>query len=81
MNLVFLQGEIVSNTNFNFIYKGSHISIVEFNIKVQNNNIILLKAYDEIADYIFANCKVGDCINIIGSITNTGTIINEVYCS
>ena len=81
MNICFFSGEIDSKPNFKFIvssnlnFKDSlHISIAKFDLAVDENTKIIIKAYDDLADFCFQNLKRGDFIFISGRIND----LNEV---
>lgn len=77
MNLCFFSGIIESEPDFKFIiskkliFKDSlHISISKFYLKIDENTKILVKAYDEHADYCYKNYKRGDFISVYGKIND-----------
>ena len=70
MNLIFISGKIISNMEFKFIINSKNISIVNFYIKIKNKSIVKIKAYDEIADYIYKKYNKKDIVIIYGKITN-----------
>lgn len=81
MNLCFFGGVIESEPDFKFIvsnnlnFKDSlHISISRFKLSIDKNTKIIVKAYDELADFCFQNLKRGDFIFISGRIND----LNEV---
>lgn len=47
-----------------------NISISWFNLKIDNETIIKVKAYDELADFCYSNLKIGDFITISGTIND-----------
>ena len=59
MNIVIVNGEIISEINFNFIYnynkykKENYTSIAMCKIKLENDSIIDIYGYDDIADYLY----------------------------
>ena len=79
MNICFLIGEIVSEIQFEFILNSKNNSIAMFKLKLSNESIIEIQAYDEIADYCYRNFKMGDIVECLGHITSEGKIIlNEI---
>ena len=75
MNLCFLMGEVINEIDLKFVYnvkkKGldkNHISIVEIELELKDEQIIYLKAYNEIADYIYQHIRKNDFITIEGKI-------------
>lgn len=81
MNICFFSGVIDCKPNFKFIvsnnlnFKDSlHISIVKFDLVIDRNTKIIVKAYDELAEYCFQNLSRGDFIFVSGRIND----LNEV---
>ena len=81
MNLCFFSGVIISNPDFKFILSKNlnlknslHISICRFELKLENETIVTVKAYDELADFCYSNFKRGDFIAVSGRIND----LNEV---
>ena len=78
MNICFLIGRIISNIEYEFILNSKNISIVKFKIEVENNKIII-KAYNEMADWCYQNLKQGNIIGIEGSLNSKlEVVINEI---
>ena len=50
MNIVFVQGKIISEIEFKFIINSKNISIVIFEIELSNKSKIKAKAYNDLAD-------------------------------
>ena len=81
MNICFFSGVISTKPDFKFIisnklnFKNSlHISISRYNLKIDNNTILFIKAYDELADYCFRNLKIGDYIAVVGRINGISEV-------
>lgn len=58
MNMIIISGKIVSKVKFEFIYnqgKSEHISIARFKMRLNNESIVEIIAYDENADYVYQN--------------------------
>ena len=70
MNLVYIIGKIVSNINFKFTYKSNKNAVAVFICKLNNDALIEVKAFDNNADYSYANLKQGDFVIIEGSINS-----------
>ena len=77
MNIVIIYGEIYSNIDFKFIYnkyakkkleKYKHTSIVRCKIRIENNSIVEVYGYDNMADYMYSKLKEKDKIIIEGKI-------------
>ena len=79
MNICFLIGKIVSEIQFGFILNSKRISIAIFKLKLSNESIIEIQAYDEMADYCYMNLKIGYNIFIYGSIKNNIVLLKEFY--
>ena len=79
MNICFLIGRIVSEIQFEFILSSKRISIAIFKLKLSNESIIEIQAYDEIADYCYRNLKIGYKISIYGSIKSNIVLLKEIY--
>lgn len=66
MNICFLFGKIITIPEYYFYYHSKkHIAMISFEIK-QKNNIIKIKAYDNMADYIYRTLNKDDFILIEG---------------
>ena len=74
MNEVFLIGKIIGNIEFKFIINSKNISIVKFKIKTIDNQVINIKGYNEIADYIYSKLQKNNYIEIYGSIDTEETV-------
>ena len=66
MNEVFLIGKIITEIEFKFIINSKNISIARFKIKTLDKQIIQIKAYNEIADYVYSKFNKNDFIVIEG---------------
>ena len=76
MNEVFLIGKIITGIEFKFIIKSKDISIVIFKIEtIEYKQKIEVKAYNEMADYIYRKFNKNDMIMINGYINNVCEII------
>ena len=76
MNEVFLIGKIITEIEFKFIIKSKDISIVVFKIEtIEYKQKIEVKAYNEMADYIYRKFNKNDMIMINGYINNVCEII------
>lgn len=86
MNLCILYGQIVSEIGFDFFYNSKkHISVVSFKllpknsvISSENNQTILVKAYDENADIIYQNFQKMDYIYMEGYVTKENVEIKNI---
>ena len=71
MNICFLTGTITNEPNFKFTIdknhsfkKNKHFSICYFNLEVDSSTSVIIKAYDEFADFCYSNLKRGDDIAV-----------------
>ena len=74
MNHVFLIGKIITDINFKFIINQKNISISTFKIKTLDNQIINVKGYNEIADYVYSKLQKENFIKIYGSLDTNGVV-------
>ena len=82
MNICFLIGEIISEIKFDFVIsnkKINKISRIEFYIKLKNNNIIKIIAYNELADKCFRELEKEEIIIIQGRINTLGEVELEEF--
>ena len=75
MNLCILSGKVVNEIELKFIYNPikksigkKHISVVQVVLELQNNQKVLLKAYNEMADWFYQHIKEGDNIVVEGKV-------------
>ena len=69
MNECFFIGKIIKNNGFKFILNKKNKSKIEFELKLIDNNILKIVAYDEKADFIFRNnFDINDIVFIKGKI-------------
>lgn len=79
MNEVFLIGKIVSRINFDFIIKSKKHAISKFKIETFDGTLLNIRAYDKLADYVYAKLKKDDSIFIYGSLNNNFVFGKSVY--
>ena len=75
MNLVFVQGKIISNIEFKFIRNSKHTSIAIFAIELSNKSIVKVKAYNELADYCYSKLNKSDNVLIEGKLDGNIEIV------
>lgn len=76
MNICFLIGKIVSDIEFKFIINNKkYNSISIFKLKIDENCILTIKSYNEMADYCYKNLIKSDYIAIYGKIDSKMEII------
>lgn len=79
MNEVFLIGKIITNIEFKFMINSKNISIAKFEIEIiSNKQTISLKAYDEIADFVYSSFSKNDIVMINGYLDNNGEVITKI---
>ena len=77
MNLVYIQGKVVSKIDFKFIIYSKNISVAIFKVELRNKSVVKVKAYNEMADYCYRKLNEGREIIIEGRL-NTKL---EVICN
>ena len=75
MNLCFLIGKVVSEIKFDFILNSKDISIARFSIELENKSIVVIKGYNEIADYCYKKLIKSRIVGIQGSLNSNKEII------
>ena len=79
MNRVFLMGKIITDIEFKFIINSKNISVSMFKIKtIKDNQIINIKAYNELADYFYSKYKKGDAVMIEGKLEENEVIVTQL---
>ena len=79
MNKVFLIGRIITEIEFKFIINSKNISIASFKIETLDKQIIQIKAYNEIADYVYRRFNKNDIITIEGKLEeNCVTMVKSI---
>lgn len=86
MNICFFSGIIIDKPEFKFIINKKlnfkqckNISIIEINLKLENETIIKIKGYDEIAEKCYRELKQGEYIFLYGKINSIYEIIIDYY--
>ena len=75
MNLCFLIGKVVSEIQFDFLLNSKDISIVRFSIELENKSVVIVKGYNEIADYCYKKLIKGSIVGLQGSLNSNNEII------
>lgn len=75
MNQVFILGKIISDIEFKFIIKNKNKAIAIFKVKLLDNTIVTVEAYNEKADYCYSKLNKNDTIYIQGYINSKMQII------
>ena len=80
MNEVFLMGKVITGIEFKIIIHSKRISRVKFKVKIlEDNEIISIVAYDELADYIYRNINIADIVTVNGYIEGNNVIVKDIY--
>lgn len=74
MNLCILRGEIVSDIEFKFIVKGKNKSIAYFDLLLMNKCVVRVKAYNEMADFVYRKLKRGQLVMVEGKVRSDGSL-------
>ena len=79
MNKVFIIGKVITEVKFDFILNSKHISIARFRvITVCDKQEIEIMAYDEMADYVYANLKHEDVVMTNGYLEYDKVILEDI---
>ena len=81
MNICFLIGKIVSEIDFRFILNiknKENISISKFDLEIEENTILKVSAYDNIADYCYRDFDENDVVLIQGVLDTNEIGINSI---
>ena len=79
MNLVYIQGKVVSKIDFKFIINSKNISIAIFKVELRNKSVVIVKAYNEMADYCYRKLNEGRGVIIEGKLnTKLDIICNKI---
>lgn len=80
MNLCFLMGKIISEVEFNFILNSKNISVASLELEINVDCKVVVKAYDEMADWCYQKLIKNNIIMIEGKMnTKAEIIINKIY--
>ena len=75
VNIVFIEGKIISNIEFKFIINSKNISIAIFEVELLNKSIVKIKAYNKLADYCYSRLNKKDVVFIEGHLSSSIEII------
>ena len=78
MNEVFLMGKIISPVEFGFMVESKHYAMSRFRIETLDGQIIEIRAYDKVADFVYSKIKVGDSIFVYGSLNMGFVLIRSI---
>ena len=80
MNIVIISGEIVSGIEFKFIYD-RYTSIASCHVKLNNESIIQIYGYDDMADFMYRFLKNGDTVVCSGVLHEDGYVYIDYICN
>ena len=75
MNLIYIQGKVISEIDFKFIINSKNISIAIFKVELRNKSVVVVKAYNEVADYCYRKLNEGREVIIEGRLNTKLEII------
>lgn len=78
MNEVFLIGKIVSEVGFDFIINSKYHAISKFKIKTIDGTVLNIKAYDNLADYIYKKMKSKYNVFIYGKLKKDYILVKNI---
>ena len=78
MNEVFLIGKIISNIDFKFIINSKNVSIVKFQIKTFDDQVINIFALNDIADLCYRMLYTNNIIVIRGKLREVIVEIKDI---
>ena len=85
INLCFLKGKVINKKDLKFVYDKSkkslsknHICIIILELEIENKQVIYLKAYNEIAEFVYNNVNEGDNILVEGAIKDNIVEIEDI---
>ena len=86
LNICFFMGKVINKVDLNFVYNKRkkrlskrHICIVNLELELEGKEHIALKAYNEIADFVYKNVKEGDNIFVQGILEGEFIEIDDIY--
>lgn len=77
MNIIFIQGKIISDIEFEFIINNKNKSIAIFKLELLNKSIVTVKSYNEFADFCYSKLSEGENVFIEGYLNSNSEIIME----
>ncbi len=85
INLCFLKGKVINKKDLKFVYNKNkknlsknHICIIMLELEIENKQVIYLKAYNEIAEFVYNNVNEGDNILVEGAIKDNIVEIEDI---
>ena len=77
MNIVFIQGKIITDIQFEFIINNKNISIAIFKIQLLNKSIVTVKAYNKLSDFCYNKLQKNNNVFIEGEVNSKLEIITK----
>ena len=81
MNEVFLTWIIIGEISFKFIIKSKNMSVARFTIATLEKQTIVLKAYNDYADFVYSKLRGNDKICVNGKIYNNEVVVENIIKS
>ena len=85
INLCFIKGKVVDKKELKFVYdknkkslSKSHICIIKLELELEDKQTIYLKAYNEMADFVYKNVNEEDIIMLQGVLRDNIVEIEEI---
>ena len=79
MNEVFIIGKIISDIDFKFIINSkTKKSIARFTIKTKTEQKIFIRAYNDLADFVYSRFKESDNIFVYGRLSGDYVIVKVI---
>lgn len=75
MNLIYIIGRVVSDIDYKFTYKSNRNAVSTFICKLDNGSLVKIKAFDNNADYCYANLEQENFVIIEGKLDSENNII------
>ncbi len=75
MNIVFIQGKVIEDVKFKFIIHSKDLSIAILKVKLLNKSEIIVKAYNEFADFCYKELNKEDIIFLEGYLNSKMEVI------
>ena len=62
------KGKVIEEIYFKFIYNSKKISVAKTKLKLDNDSVILIKGYNDMADWLYRYVNIDDNIAVSGKI-------------
>lgn len=77
MNICVVIGKIVDKVEYKFILNSKNNSFANMKIKLANNSVIKVIAYNQTADYCYRNLNINDIVFVHGRVQTGLEILAE----